>query len=138
MSSSSPDIVARHSSICCRIRATASSLSATRRRVRMTCSSCSRNTTATNTMTIMTDVSHYTGPVLPYGEELMRVQRCRFRSLMTSYTVVDERLGVYPTVEGRGPTEPFNKSLPSLVTPTKYLLYPVRLIFLTQQPSSGS
>ena len=36
MSSSSPDIVARHSSICCRIRATASSLSATRRRVRMT------------------------------------------------------------------------------------------------------
>ena len=48
---------------------------------------------------------------------------------MTSYTVVDGRLGIYPTVEGRGPTEPFNKSLPSLVTPTKYLLYPVRLIF---------
>ena len=80
-------------------------------------------------MTIMTDVSHYSGPVLPYGEELMRVQRCRFRFLMTSYTVVDERLGIYPTVEGHGPTEPFNKSLPSLVTPTKYLLYHVRLIF---------
>ena len=59
----------------------------------------------------------------------MWVQRCRFRFLMTSFTVVDEDLGIYPTVEGRGPTEPFNKSLPSLVTLTKYLLYPVRLIF---------
>ena len=42
---------------------------------------------------------------------------------------VDERLGIYPTVEGRWPIEPFNKSLSSLVTPTKYLLYPERLIF---------
>ena len=50
-------------------------------------------------MMIMTDVSHYSGPVLPYGEELIRVQRCRFRFLMTSFTVVDERLGIYPTVE---------------------------------------
>ena len=42
----------------------------------------------------------------------MRVQRCRFRFLMTSFTVVDECLGIYPTVEGCGPIEPFNKSLP--------------------------
>ena len=50
-------------------------------------------------MTIMTDVSHYPGPVLTYGEKLIRVQRCRFRFLMTSFTVADERLGIYPTVE---------------------------------------
>ena len=41
------------------------------------------------TVTIMTDVSHYSGPVLPYGEELMGVLRSRFRFLMTSFTVVD-------------------------------------------------
>ena len=52
----------RHSSIYCRIRATAISFSAIRCRIRMTASSCSRNTTTVNTMTIMTDISHYSGP----------------------------------------------------------------------------
>ena len=59
----------------------------------------------------------------------MWVQRGRFIFLMMSFLVVDERLGIHPTVEWRVPNEPFNKSLPSLVTPTKYLLYHVRIIF---------
>ena len=71
----------------------------TRLSVDVTMQSSTRHATSPNTMTIMTDVSHYSGPILSYGEELMRVQRCRFRLLISSFTVVDERLGIYPTVE---------------------------------------
>ena len=68
----------------------------------------------------MTFVSHYSGPVLPYGEELMWVQLCRFRFLMTSLAVVEESLDIYSTVEWCGVPRPFYQNFPSLLTPSNF------------------
>ena len=59
----------------------------------------SRHATAPNTTTSMTDVPSYR------------------TAIITTTLVVDESVGIYPTVEGRGVPGPFYQNFASLVTP---------------------
>ena len=69
------------------------------RRISMLFRQQSRHATAPNTTTSMTDVS------------------CYRTAIITTTLVVDESLGIYPTVEVCGVPEPFYQNFPSLVTP---------------------
>ena len=69
----------------------------------------SRHATAPNTTTSMTDVP------------------CYRTAILKNTLVVDESLGIYPTVEGCGVPGPFYQNFPSLVTPPKDGLNSIRL-----------
>ena len=69
----------------------------------------SRHATAPNTTTSMTDVP------------------CYRTVIITTTLVVDESLGIYPTVEGCGVPGPFCQNVPSLVTPLQDGLNSIRL-----------
>ena len=69
------------------------------RRISMLFRQQSRHATAPNTTTSMTDVP------------------CYRTAIITTTLVVDESLGIYPTVEGCGVSGPFYQNFLSLVTP---------------------